>query len=415
MTINATQHSRGRANGRLLGGAGQNIRVYFIASLLKHIRVGSLCITLPDGTRIESDRFDPELHASIIIRDGAALRKLLLGGSIGFSESYIAGQWDSPDLPKLIEILAMNGELLAARLKGSAPSRMANTLLHRLKRNSRRGSRDNIRFHYDLGNDFYAKWLCPEMIYSSAIFSDGGEDLDRAQKNKLARIVELLDVSAQHSVLEIGCGWGALSRYVAERGKARIHGITLSKEQLRYAQEVVRTSTDSELISLSMTDYRDVGETYDRIVSIEMIEAVGEEFLPDYFNTISDRLKPGGRAVIQAITIDEKRFDRYKSSADFIQKYIFPGGFLTTKTMMHRYADHAGLELCHAEYFGKSYALTLRHWRANFVANWADISRLGYSDKFRNMWEFYLAYCEGGFNAGAIDVGLYVLTHKGVP
>ncbi len=276
-------------------------------------------------------RPDPQLHASIHIRDAAALRNLLLGGALGFSESYIQGHCSSPDLPVFIEILALNGETLATRLRGSSPTRNMNYLRHRLRRNSRRGSRYNIRYHYDLGNDFYAKWLGPDMIYSSAIYMRARDDLEQAQKRKMTRITELLDVSDHDRVLEIGCGWGALSRYVAECKKVHIHGITLSTQQLYHAQDLCAASEDGALISLSLTDYRDVRKSYDRIVSIEMIEAVGEEFLPGYFETIRDRLKPRGLAVIQAITINEKRFDRYKSSSDFTQKYIFPGGFLTTK------------------------------------------------------------------------------------
>jgi len=266
-----------------------------------------------------------------MIRNMAALRKLILGGSIGFSQSYISGDWTSPDLPKLIEVLALNGEALATRLNASVPLKIAHYLHHRLRRNSRRGSRNNISYHYDLGNDFYAKWLGESMIYSSAIYSQAGDTLAQAQKRKMDRIVELLDISEKHNILEIGCGWGALSRYIAEQRKAHIRGITLSEEQLRHAQQSVSRSEYKSLISLDLTDYRDVCETYDRIVSIEMIEAVGEEFLPGYFETIRDRLKPRGLAVIRAITINEKRFDRYKSSSDFTQKYIFPGGFLTTK------------------------------------------------------------------------------------
>lgn len=412
MTFNISRHHHRHIDGVLSRKSPRTIWAYFVSGLLNQIRVGSIAIIMPDGTRLQSAMVHPDLHATIIVHEPSALRKLIVGGSIGFSESFIAGDWESPDLPKLIEILALNGEILAGRLGGSAPMRAANALLHRLKRNSRRGSKKNIRYHYDLGNDFYAQWLDPDMIYSSAIYSRRGEDLAQAQRNKMARIVELLEISEQQSVLEIGCGWGALSRYIAEEKKARVHGITLSEQQLSYAQQVVQRSAEKGLVSLALTDYRDVGATYDRIVSIEMIEAVGEEFLPDYFETIRARLNPGGQAVIQAITIDEKRFERYKSTPDFIQRHIFPGGFLTTKSMMSRYADVAGLKLSHAEYFGQSYAWTLNEWRNRFIANWPEISRLGYSDKFRKMWDFYLAYCEGGFNAGAIDVGLYVLKHK---
>lgn len=411
MTFNISQNTH-RRDGSVSRSPVKNIQVYLVSRLLNNIRVGSVSVIMPDGTLIESNTIRPDLHASVFIRDARALGKLILGGSIGFSESYIEGYWDSPDLPKLIEILALNGENLARRSRGSAPLRMSNYLMHRLKRNSRKGSKKNISYHYDLGNDFYGKWLGAEMIYSSAIFLNSGDGLEQAQKQKLNRVVELLDIEEYHRVLEIGCGWGALSRHIAEEKKASVCGITLSRQQLQYAQRFIGESPEKALITLSLTDYRDVAETYDRIVSIEMIEAVGEEFLPVYFETIGNRLRRGGQAVIQAITIDEKRFDHYKSTPDFIQKHIFPGGFLTTKSMMHRYAHRAGLDLIHSEYFGDSYARTLQEWRARFIANWPEISRMGYSDAFRNMWEYYLSYCEGGFKAGAIDVGLYVLKHK---
>ena len=232
MTFNLTQLSSRHTRDMPAGKQAKNIWAYFVTRLLKHIQVGSLSVILPGGARLESHAVHTEQHATVIIHDVAALRRLILGGSIGFSESYISGHWTSPDLPGLIEILALNGETLFGRLRGSAPLWLMNYILHRLKRNSRQGSKNNISYHYDLGNDFYQKWLGSDMIYSSAIFAGEGDDLDQAQKRKMNRIIDLLDISEQSSVLEIGCGWGALSRYIAENKKSRVHGMTLSKQQL---------------------------------------------------------------------------------------------------------------------------------------------------------------------------------------
>ena len=376
--------------------------------LLKNITYGNISFNLPDGSIITSDSKNSGPHISIQINNPRSIKQLLVGGGIGFSESYMDGDWDCSDLPKLIEILALNGESLAKRLQAFPPLLMANKLLHRLRANSKKGSLSNIGYHYDLGNEFYQKWLDERMLYSSAIYASEVDDLEEAQTRKLNRILQLLNLRDGDYVLEIGCGWGGLALYLAEKHNIFLEGITLSKEQLSYAKSITRQLNSSSLISLSLTDYRDVHKMYDRVVSVEMIEAVGEEYLTEYFNKIKECLKPGGTAVIQAITIDEDRFDRYKRSPDFIQKHIFPGGFLTTKTMMHDLAKNSKLDLCHVECFGESYARTLHQWRTNFLSNWPEIHKMGYDIKFKRMWDYYLAYCEGGFKAKSIDVGLYV-------
>ena len=377
-------------------------------NLLKKITYGNISFILPDGSVISSHTENSGPNISIQLNNYRSIKQLIVGGGIGFSESYVDGDWDCSDLPTLIEILALNGESLAKKLQAFLPLLFINKIIHRLKANSKNGSLNNIGYHYDLGNEFYQKWLDTRMLYSSAIYISAAENIEDAQLRKLNKIFQLLNLSEGDEVLEIGCGWGGLALYLANKQNILLDGITLSKEQLIHAKSITHEVDTSSIINLSLTDYRDVHKKYDRVVSIEMIEAVGEEYLSEYFDKIKECLKPGGIAVIQAITIDENRFERYKRSPDFIQKHIFPGGFLTTKTMMHELAKNSELDLCHAEYFGESYARTLRQWRSNFLSSWPEIHKLGYDLRFKRMWDYYLAYCEGGFRAKSIDVGLYV-------
>ena len=381
---------------------------YLISSFLNQIQTGQLTITFPDGKSICNKTKSRQPEAHIHIHSASAIRHLLFGGSIGFAESYMKGHWDSPDLAKLIELIAINGESFAKRLTGNKIIRLFNYLAHKSRKNSRKGSKSNIEYHYDLGNEFYQKWLDEKMIYSSAIYTSNKDTLEEAQERKLARIIDLLAPQPQQNVLEIGCGWGALSKRIASEMQANVLGITLSKEQKKHSQSVAAQSNISNKMRVDLLDYRDVNEKFDRIVSIEMIEAVGEEYWSDYFNVLHKSLTPDGHAVIQAITIDEARFTRYRKSPDFIQKYIFPGGALPTKTLMRDHAERAGLEITHQEFFGESYARTLCEWRTRFQRNWPEIQPIGFNNEFYKMWNFYLAYCEGAFNAGSIDVGLYV-------
>jgi len=294
------------------------------------------------------------------------------------------------------------------------PSRSgrAYRLFHFAHRNSRRGSRENIAFHYDLGNAFYAQWLDPHLIYSSALHATGGESLEEAQALKLQRIVELLDLKAPMSVLEIGCGWGALALALAGAPGSRgthVTGLTLSAEQLAHAQQRVAGERLEAQIELRLQDYRDVQGRYDRIVSIEMLEAVGERYWPTYFDTLRHRLKPGGLAVVQVITIADAHFEHYRTHTDFIQRFIFPGGMLPSPSAMKTLAERAGLTMETAVTFGESYAITLVEWRRRFLLAWPAIEALGFDTAFRRLWEYYLCYCEAGFRAGRVDVGLYTL------
>jgi cyclopropane-fatty-acyl-phospholipid synthase len=285
-----------------------------------------------------------------------------------------------------------------------------NWLAHRLKSNTRVGSRRNIMAHYDLGNEFYRSWLDAKMIYSSAIYKTTQETLEEAQERKLQRIADRLELNGGENVLELGCGWGALAVRMAGFG-ARVTGVTLSPAQLEHGRGMARAEGLSGLVNLQLQDYRDVEGRFDRIVSIEMVEAVGRAFLPRYFDLIRQKLKPGGLCVLQAITIAEDRFSDYCRRPDFIQRYIFPGGFLPSKTLLRETLEQAGLRLASMETFGDSYALTVNEWRRRFLAGWPEIEKLGFSPSFRRLWEYYLSYCEAGFRSGAIDVGLYSVVH----
>jgi cyclopropane-fatty-acyl-phospholipid synthase len=287
--------------------------------------------------------------------------------------------------------------------------RLANRLLHLLRRNSRRGARKNIEAHYDLGNDFYRLWLDPSMLYSSAIWTPETETLEQAQRYRLNRITQTLGLSGGESILEIGCGWGALAEHLAVTADAHVTGITLSPSQLKFAQDVAARCGKGENIELRIQDYRDVEETYDRIVSIEMFEAVGEAYWPSYFDTIRRCLKPGGSALLQIITIEERRFHAYRDNVDFIQRYVFPGGFLPSETALRAAIEKSGLVLSDTEHFGESYALTLADWRRRFRAAWPAIAALGFDQRFQRLWEYYLCYCEAGFAESSINVGFYVV------
>jgi len=379
---------------------------WLLQRLLRGFDFGHLTVRLPSGRLVRKAGALPGPEAVLELRRWRGLRRVVTGGALGLAEGYVAGDWTSPDLPSLIELLALNIDGIEAARPASPLSRWTARLRHRANANSRKGSRRNISFHYDLGNAFYAAWLDSGMQYSSAIYAEG-DDLERAQTRKLERIADWLALSGGESVLEIGIGWGALAEHLAARHGADITGVTLSERQLAYATS--RLGAAGLDADLRLQDYREIPGQYDRIVSIEMIEAVGEAYWPNYFGVLRDRLVPGGRAVIQAITIDAARFEPYRRQPDFIQLHIFPGGMLPTKEAVQQQAEAAGLTLSRVESFGSSYAATLAEWRKRFHARWAEIERLGFDDRFRRLWDYYLAYCEGGFRAGQLDVSLFEL------
>jgi cyclopropane-fatty-acyl-phospholipid synthase len=387
-----------------------------VEKMLGNIACGSLHIQMPNGQVLHGKGATHGPESLVVIHRWKAIYKLATGGDIGLAESYMAGDWSTPDLTNLLMLGLANESHWQSHMDAGWLWRVFNRIQHLVNDNSRGGSKRNISFHYDLGNDFYRHWLDADLIYSSGIYHHPNENLEVAQSRKLQRIAELLGepkAGVQPSILEIGCGWGALACQLAKAHDASLTGITLSSEQLRHAQERVRAEDLSQQVDLKLMDYRDLDAQYDHIVSIEMIEAVGERHWPTYFNQIRQCLKPGGRAVIQAITIAENHFDRYRSNADFIQKYIFPGGMLLTPQIIQSQSQQAALKVTHSETFGHSYAWTLRDWRERFDQAWPSIAPLGFDDAFKRLWEYYLCYCEAGFRSGKVDVGLYVLEHAG--
>lgn len=372
---------------------------------------GRLRLTLPSGAQALITGRQPGADAELVLHTYQAFWKSLKRGSIGFAESYMDGDCETPDLKALFEYFIDNRAGLTTAGRGYFRVRAQDRRFHASRANTRSGSKANITAHYDLGNAFYAAWLDPSMTYSSAFYETPHDTLEQAQRHKIARVLGMLGIEQSHRVLEIGCGWGALAEAMADHG-ARVVGLTLSHEQHDEARRRLSRAGLTDQTDIRLQDYRDVDGAYDRVVSIEMIEAVGEENWPAYFATLHDRLVPGGVAVIQAITIDDAIFDTYRRKADFIQRYIFPGGMLPTKAIIADEARRAGLTLEASTTFGLSYARTLREWRHRFEAAWPQIATMGFDQKFRRMWLYYLAYCEAGFEKGTVDVGLYRLVRR---
>ena len=390
----------------------QDLRMRFIARLLPAMRFGRLQIVFPGGAIINQAGAEPGPDATVVLYSWRAIRRLATGGDIGFAEAWIDGEWTSPDLTSLIRLGIRNSDTVDSKTHGSFLARAANRLAHGRNANSKRKSARNIQAHYDLGNDFYRLWLDQSMLYSSALWDDKTATLEDAQQTKLNRICELLDLRGGESILEIGCGWGALAAQLAATPQSHVTGITLSPAQLAWARQEVSVHGHDGQVDLRLQDYRDVSGAFDRIVSIEMLEAVGEAYWPVYFEKIASSLKPGGSAVIQVITIAEERYESYRTEVDFIQKHIFPGGFLPSKTAFRNSIEKAGLREVRSEAFGPSYARTLAEWRHRFHAQWHKISHLGFDDRFARLWDYYFCYCEAAFCEAAVDVGLYTLERK---
>jgi cyclopropane-fatty-acyl-phospholipid synthase len=376
--------------------------------LLPQLQTGRLHLVLPDGRTIVRRGAQAGPEATLTIRRWRALWRIFLDGEDGFSAGYIDGDWTTPDLASVLELGMCNEAALTPDTKRWLLSLMRNRIFHALRANTKRGSRRNITAHYDLGNDFFRPWLDAGMNYSSALYA-GAETLEQAQQRKLDRIAELLALSGGERVLEIGCGWGALAERLVHGFGATVCGITLSSEQLAYAKERLSGDIGSGCADFRLVDYRDVDGRFDRIASVEMIEAVGERYWPTYFGKIRDCLASGGIALIQAITINESRFAEYRKRPDFIQRHIFPGGMLPTPAIIEREAVRANLKLVQRQSFGESYAQTLREWRIRFMRAAPKLDATRFGERFRRMWEYYLIYCEIGFRCGAIDVGFYKL------
>lgn len=381
-----------------------------ILQLLRDIDHGSLDIRLPNDLRFTLGHGAP--HANLNFISWSALKDALARGDIGFADAYIAGTWSTTNLAALLNVLAHNRDALGSGLYGhSWWGRLIARLKHLVRDNSRKGSRRNIAEHYDLGNDFYSLWLDPTMSYSAARFDgDTSLSLADAQTRKYQAMLDLVtrDRSGPLDILEIGCGWGGFAEHAGRAGH-RVRGLTLSNEQLDYANNRLAAAGLADNCRMVYQDYRDETGLYDAVVSIEMFEAVGERYWPAYFQTLAKSLKPGGRAAVQTILIDDALFDRYRSGSDFIQQYIFPGGMLPSAGRFADEARKAGLKVRAEHHFGADYAETLARWRHSFFERISAIEQLGFDDRFQRIWHFYLAYCEAGFAAGSIDVAQFSL------
>lgn len=382
-----------------------------VLRLLERLAHGTLILEGPGGFAARFGAGDPVAH--LAIRDWQVIGESLSGGDIAFAECYFDGRWTSDDPARVVELFCLNRDTMDRAVYGSFLGSLAHRVRHWLNRNTRAGSRRNIAAHYDLGNDFYALWLDDSMTYSSGLFLPGAQTLAEAQAAKYRRIVERIRPSPGEHVLEIGCGWGGFAETLLTESRARLTGLTLSREQLAYAQTRLAAKGLDGGADLRFLDYRDLEGSYGHIVSIEMFEAVGEAYWDDYFACLSRHLAPAGRAVVQTITIDDALFERYRKGTDFIQQYVFPGGMLPSPAEFRRRAKVAGLEVTDAFAFGRDYGRTLRLWREAFMARRREVLAQGFDERFLRLWEFYLAYCEGAFNARSTDVVQFELRHQG--
>ncbi|MDE2486666.1 MAG: class I SAM-dependent methyltransferase [Alphaproteobacteria bacterium] len=365
---------------------------------------GSLCFVTPAGAELKLVGEKPGPSARMVIHNYRFMRRVLASAEIGLAEGYMAGEWDTPDLSALLEVLTLNLDRLQRMLKRNPAVRLVTRLRHLLNANTRAGARRNIHAHYDLGNAFYSRWLDETMTYSSARYQHPGQALEAAQIHKYRTLAASLELSPAHHVLEIGCGWGGFAEFAARDVGARVTGVTISREQYDFARRRIFEQGLAERADVRLIDYRDVDGQYDRIASIEMFEAVGERYWPAYFGAIRDRLTPGGRAGLQIITIRDELFDDYRRRPDFIQKHIFPGGMLPSEQRLRAETDSAGLSWAGIGRFGQHYADTLAEWAHRFEAAWDEIRPLGFDERFRRLWRFYLSYCEAGFRTGRTNV-----------
>jgi cyclopropane-fatty-acyl-phospholipid synthase len=390
-----------------------NRLIQAFVTVLSGLTAGTLTLIMPDdSTYVLPGNGTPGPHAVIRIKHWRALRRLMTQGDLGFIETYMEGDWESPELADVIELAALNVDTWKLSKLQGAMHRLFNRIAHLMRDNSKRGSRRNIAAHYDLGNDFYRQWLDPTMTYSSAVFERPDQSLSEGQTEKYRRIAAMLDLKPEHHILEVGFGWGGFAEYAVKNHGCRLTGLTLSKEQHAFASERLQRQGLADKVDLRIQDYRDVTGTFDGVASIEMFEAVGEPHWPRYFDMIHERLVRGGAAALQIITIAENRFEQYRRGADFIQRHIFPGGMLPSVEAFKTCADRAKLQIADMAMYGESYARTLKQWRDSFLRAWGTIEPLGFDDRFRRMWEMYLAYCEGGFRARTINVGQFKLVRS---
>jgi len=382
-----------------------------VFSLLKNIKHGHLEVIKMNGEVLKFGDPNEILKVSLEIKDESFIYNLIKSGSVGLGESYMKGFFTTNNLSDLIELTARNIGIIY-KFSGILDLTIINYIKRKFVKNTKTRSKENIARHYDLGNDFFSLWLDKSLTYSSAIFKEPDQDLFEAQKNKYQKLIDLLQPSSGSRVLEIGCGWGGFAEYLGTNYDVKLDCITISQKQFEFAKERIHKYGLNEKVNIELKDYRDLKAKYDHIASIEMIEAVGQDYLNSYFNTIKNNLLPSGTAGIQAITIDDQLFDRYKNKEDFIQKYIFPGGFLPSKSELQNYVDKNGLKFNEYNSYANHYSETLIVWREIFNKKWDLIKKQGFDLKFKKMWEFYLSYCEAGFKSKNIDLIQFSLQNK---
>ncbi len=375
-----------------------------LEKMLNNLNIGEINVTFPDGEikNFKGDKLGP--IADVTFLTEKSIKDSILGGSLGFCEAYIDGKIKSKNIGKLIEIGGHEESGLNTSGKGYFFFKLLNKVFHLINNNTINGSKRNISAHYDLGNNFYELWLDKSMTYSSAYFNSNKDSLFEAQQNKYNKISKIANLEKKSKVLEIGCGWGGFAEFAAKNYNSLVTAITISKEQFEFTKKRIEKNGLNKSIDVKLIDYRKIKGSFDRIISIEMIEAVGEKYWPIYFNQIKKLLKPNGNAAIQVITIDDKYFDDYKKFPDFIQKYIFPGGMLPSISALEKPIQQSGLKIDKIDSFGKDYSSTLSIWSKQFNSAWPKISKLGFDNRFHRMWNLYFSYCEGGFNSGSIDV-----------
>ena len=384
----------------------QNLPRYFarVFDLVGKLNSGRVDFILPDGRRFRAEGSKPGPVAEVTINNPDVFARLVREGDLGFCDAYLDGWWTTPDLQAFMDFIHADNDDMYDGFPGMALVRAWEKARFWFQSNTKRQALKNISYHYDLGNDFYSLWLDDTMTYSSALFNTSQESLEKAQIAKYASMVDQMGVKPGDHVLEIGCGWGGFAEYAAKERGLKVTGLTISKEQLDYANKRIKSKGLSDKVNLKLQDYRDETGVYDGVASIEMFEAVGEKYWPVYFDKIKQCLKPGKQATLQIITIQDARWDVYRKSVDFIQKYIFPGGMLPSPSVLRQEIHRAGLSVKHSIEFGKSYSQTLRRWFEVFNNKWDDISAMGFDDRFRRMWNFYLTSCAATFESGNCDV-----------
>ena len=384
----------------------QNLPRYFarVFDLVGKLNSGRVDFILPDGRRFRAEGLKPGPVAEVTINNPDVFARLVREGDLGFCDAYLDGWWTTPDLQAFMDFIHADNDDMYDGFPGMAVVRAWEKARFWFQSNTKRQALKNISYHYDLGNDFYSLWLDDTMTYSSALFKTSQESLEKAQIAKYASMVDQMGVKPGDHVLEIGCGWGGFAEYAAKERGLKVTGLTISKEQLDYANKRIKSKGLSDKVNLKLQDYRDETGVYDGVASIEMFEAVGEKYWPVYFDKIKQCLKPGKQATLQIITIQDARWDVYRKSVDFIQKYIFPGGMLPSPSVLRQEIHRAGLSVQHSIEFGKSYSQTLRRWFEAFNNKWDNISAMGFDDRFRRMWNFYLTSCAATFESGNCDV-----------